>query len=1476
MPSRAEQLSALRAARQSGKTNFDSYQVKEEAQLYETVDEDHYKKIVRKRLDEDDFVVDDNGEGYADDGREDWQDERRNDYDSESENDLPGRGKAAKRKRDEDAAQKAKINNGISKYFNNAQSTVTATKPKQATSAADAAFMADLLGEVNTNLPSRRPMGQMKPVKSENRRKTRVLSPPVERPRKVSSRQTESLPQRDQSPAPAIADDEPSYAPPDDDVHMSDVIPSSPVVKAVQRKEKPIKVEEDEEDDDMLEVAQVTTHAAAGGASVNLRGSRPVLKPIKKQDYPTPESSSPTRPAPDVVELPAWANVTDKLNLLSSPAPSEAVTAGKLAAQDAVEEDGSLRMFWTDYTEINGSLCLFGKVKDKKSGQFVSCFIKVDNILRKLYFLPREYRQKHGRETGEEVDMGDVYDEVGKIMGKMGVHEHKTKPCSRKYAFELPDIPKEADYLKLLYSYDKAPLPVDLQGETFSHVFGTNTALFEQFVLWKNIMGPCWLKVDAEAANFNAVNNASWCKLELGVNKPGMITTLGDSDNLEAPPLTLMSIALRTTMNVKDNKQEILVASARIYENVSLTDTTPAEKLPSRTFTVMRPNGQYPVGFSMDVEKHRGQSAVIKMEKTEGALLSMFLALLAKADPDVLMGHRLDDVDYSLLLSRMRDRKTPGWHRIGRLKRVDWPKNIGKGGGSFYVERQLAAGRLLCDLANDMGKSLMTKCQSWSLDEMVDLILAGDNKRREMDAEAALRMAGSRAGLMNYVKLVEADTYFISAVAIKVQMLPLTKILTNLAGNSWARTLSGTRAERNEYILLHEFHRNKYICPDKLYNKGKQQKSEDDNPEGEDTTAKKKDKYKGGLVFEPEKGLYDKFILVMDFNSLYPSIIQEYNICFTTVERGDLGEDDEKCPEVPTDTANKGILPRLIRTLVQRRREVKKLMKDKTATSEQIATYDIKQTALKLTANSMYGCLGYTKSRFYARPLAMLTTSKGREILQSTKDLAEGEHRLKVIYGDTDSVMVNTNVDNIADAMKIGNEFKKSVNERYELLEIDIDNIFRRLLLHAKKKYAAVNMIEKNGKWIDQLEVKGLDMRRREYCALSKETSTELLNYLLSGEEPETVVQQIHDYLREVAANMKANSIPLRKYTIYTQLGKAPQDYPNADSMPSVQVALKLMAKGKQVKAKDVMSYIICGEASGSAQKAASNAYPVDEVLRAENGLTPDVDYYLHKQILPPVERLCAPIDGTNVTLLAECLGLDTSKYRVSTASNAIGNTDNEIHPLESQIPDNIRFKGCDPLGLLCLGCRQRFQYRGLSASPSDEEEMYPSALLTHEGITCPHPSCNRTMPNLTLVAQLESQIRAHTAQYYSGWLICDEATCNNRTRQMSVYGHRCLGPRGLAHGCSGRMTFEYSEKMLYNQLLFLQRMFDTDKAVEGLVKGSASVQGEEREKNKVALEVNRTRWDTCRRVVDSYLDKSGWGWVSMDSLFGFALKAIA
>ncbi len=92
--SKAARLAELRALRASGKTRLSTYQVADEENLYDEVDEEGYKKVVRSRLDQDDFIVDDNGEGYADDGREEWMGEKRYDSASGSEEELPLKGKA--------------------------------------------------------------------------------------------------------------------------------------------------------------------------------------------------------------------------------------------------------------------------------------------------------------------------------------------------------------------------------------------------------------------------------------------------------------------------------------------------------------------------------------------------------------------------------------------------------------------------------------------------------------------------------------------------------------------------------------------------------------------------------------------------------------------------------------------------------------------------------------------------------------------------------------------------------------------------------------------------------------------------------------------------------------------------------------------------------------------------------------------------------------------------------------------------------------------------------------------------------------------------------------------------------------------------------------------------------------------------------------------------------------------------------------
>ncbi|KAG5518322.1 hypothetical protein PMAC_003119 [Pneumocystis sp. 'macacae'] len=1319
-------LAELRALKAAGKTRLESYKIKDEENVYDWVDDEGYREIVRRRLDQDDFVVDDNGEGYVDYGIEEWETKK--------------------------------------EHFSEEEELYLKTTEEEIN------FMANILGEID---------GKEQYAISEKTCELRSIprkrqaSPPLKnsnilnRLEKASSIYTKQK----ESNSPIHLSNDKHNIP----NHPYDTIPSDPLSKEDTSLSSNInqrfhKLKAGSKDENEFEVKQLTRQDIKQNKTIILEKHNRFPFESAKIAISEPTSS----PILEKIDASSWMDVNKSLNIMSSP-DILPYTAKKENYEDFIEDDGSLMMFWIDYTDLNDSLCFFGKAYNKKVQKYVSCFLQIHGIMRNLYFLPRKFKLNDKHST--EVTMGDVYEEVSELFEKFKIDEFKSKPKNRKYVFEFPDVPHQCDYLKVLYPYTKPTIPQDTSGNTFSRVFGTNTSLFEQFVLYKKIMGPCWLHIKEPQFTFG--QNLSWCKLELGVISPECIFPISDSESDHPPPpLTLMSIALRKIINHKENKQEIVVISTRIYENISLDDPTPTNNLPSQTFTIVRPIEQlFPTGFEVLAKKHKG---TIKIEKTESSLLNCFLAKIQNVDPDVYIGHEWHTVDFGILLSRMKEKKIMNWHRVGRLKRKEWPKISGHSG--IFTEKLLASGRLICDLANELGRSLI-KAQSWTLSELCRIQLGIE--RYEIDDEKIIfSWTDTAKGMMEYIIHCEVDTYFIIAIVLKVQMLPLTKQLTNLAGNNWARTLTGARAERNEYILLHEFHREKYICPDKTVAKSKIIDINEEDELCDIAPLKKKDKYKGGLVFEPIKGLYDKYILVMDFNSLYPSIIQEYNICFTTVDRHEC-ENDEKIPELPDEQIPQGILPKLIETLINRRKQIKNLMRDKNASCIQKMQWDIKQQALKLTANSMYGCLGYTRSRFYARPLAILITYKGREILRNTKELAESLN-LQVIYGDTDSVMINTNVETFEEAMKIGNEFKKHVNERYKLLEIDIDNVYQRMLLHAKKKYAALHLIEVNGKMEPKIDVKGLDMKRREYCILAKEASSYVLDQILSGKQTEFVVEKIHDYLRDFANKIRIGDFQPAKFIIYNKLGKNPEEYPNGKSMPHVQVALKKKAKGDNVKANDVIGYIITGNENDNKHIAERACLPQDVIKSS--------DIKIANQILPPIERLCAPIEGTDRTRLAECLGLDIRKYQI----NEINSVEYKISTYESHLTDEERFKSVTSFIITCNSCHEKIDFKGLAKSKE---------FVNLEGIFC---KCGKKIPIYTVSAQLESQIRNHISIYYNAWLLCNDPSCANHTRQIGVYGRRCS-----IKNCQGQMYFKYSDKMLYTQLLYYDSLFNVNKARE-------------------------------------------------------------
>lgn len=404
-------------------------------------------------------------------------------------------------------------------------------------------------------------------------------------------------------------------------------------------------------------------------------------------------------------------------------------------------------------------------------------------------------------------------------------------------------------------------------------------------------------------------------------------------------------------------------------------------------------------------------------------MLGFVMAKIARIDPDVIVGHNILGFDLDVLLHRIKANNIPHWSRIGRLKRTNLPKlQHGPGGKANWQERAIAGGRLLVDMQTSSREFI--RLTSYDMSELVQTQL--QRKRVDVDGAMIPAMYSDSENLLQLVDHVEQDAWFVMTLMFKLHVLPLSKQITNITGGLLARTFAGGRSERNEYLLCHEFHNKKYIVPDKFQQQA-MSKGGDDDEEGGGAKKKgprrKKAEYAGGLVLEPKKGFYDKFILLLDFNSLYPSIILEYNLCFTTVKRDHLIKDPESgdtpMADVPDAGAEPGILPEVVERLVRRRRGVKDLMKNE-SNPDKLTDLDIRQKALKLTVNSMYGCLGFKGSRFQAKAIAALITSKGREILQKTVDLSQDQLGLDVVYGDTDSIMINTRSDDLKEVKAIG------------------------------------------------------------------------------------------------------------------------------------------------------------------------------------------------------------------------------------------------------------------------------------------------------------------------------------------------------------------------------------------------------------------------------------------------------------------------
>uniref|UniRef100_A0A8D3B6P4 DNA polymerase n=1 Tax=Scophthalmus maximus TaxID=52904 RepID=A0A8D3B6P4_SCOMX len=1111
-----------------------------------------------------------------------------------------------------------------------------------------------------------------------------------------------------------------------------------------------------------------------------------------------------------------------------SEAPAEVqVDSSKLPLVEGSDGEQVFRFYWLDAFEDQysqpGVVYLFGKVWIESAKSHVSCCVSVKNIERTMYLLPREYKAnpKTGEVSDTPVEMMEVYQEINELSEKFKIMKFKSKKVEKNYSFEIPDVPSQCEYLEVRYSAEYPALPSDLKGKTFSHIFGTNTSSLENFLLSRKIRGPCWLDIKTPQLMNQPV---SWCKVEALALRSDLVTVVKD---LSPPPLTVMSISLKTIQNPKTHHNEIVSLAALVHYQFHMDKAPPQPPYQTHFCVVSKPaDCIFPYDFKDAVRKKNGK---VEIAATERTLLGFFLAKMHKIDPDVLVGHDIFGFDLEVLLQRINVCKVPHWSKIGRLRRANMPKLGGRGS---FAEKSATCGRLVCDV--EISAKELIRCKSYHLTELTAQVLKME--RVTVPQEEIKNLYSDSPHLLYLLELTWTDAKLILQIMCELNVLPLALQITNIAGNVMSRTLMGGRAERNEFLLLHAFHDKNYIVPDKPSFRKADGEEDVDAGKGK---RKKKAAYAGGLVLDPKVGFYDKFVLLLDFNSLYPSIIQEFNICFTTVQREAHNtkkkeeDEPEDIPEIPDSNLEMGILPKEIRKLVERRRQVKQLMKQQDINPDLYMQYDIRQKALKLTANSMYGCLGFSFSRFYAKPLAALVTHKGREILMHTKDMVQ-KMNLEVIYGDTDSIMINTNSRSLEEVFKLGNKVKAEVNKLYKLLEIDIDGVFKSLLLLKKKKYAAL-VVEHHGEgqYSVKQELKGLDIVRRDWCDLAKECGNYVIGQILSDQSRDVIVENIQKHLVEVGEKVASGDIPLNQYEINKALTKDPQDYPDKKSLPHVHVALWINSQGgRRVKAGDTVSYIICKD--GSTLTASQRAYALEQ-LQKQEGLSLDTQYYLAQQVHPVVSRICDPIEGIDSVLIATWLGLDPSQFRAQQQHQREEEADGMLGA-PVQLTDEERYKDCERFTFSCPQCGTNniydsvFEGAGLKLEPSL--------------MRCCHVPCgSRPIDHTVNISnKLLLDIRRHIKKYYTGWFVCEDPACQNRTRRLPIAFSR-HGP--ICPACT-RATLrpEYSEKALYNQLCFYRFIFDWDYAATKVLQGE--------EKSKTAHDIQLLKSTALIQETDS------------------------
>jgi len=324
-------------------------------------------------------------------------------------------------------------------------------------------------------------------------------------------------------------------------------------------------------------------------------------------------------------------------------------------------------------------------------------------------------------------------------------------------------------------------------------------------------------------------------------------------------------------------------------------------------------------------------------------------------------------------------------------------------------------------------------------------------------------------------------------------------------------------------------------------------------------------KYKGAIVVEPVPGVHFN-VAVMDFPSLYPSIIKVWNLGYQSILCPHSECQNNKVPDTPHWVCKKyrDLESLLIGSLKDLRVWwYKPKSKDKSLPSELRSWYNVIQSALKVILNASYGVFGAETFDLYCPPVAEATAAVGRHAITQIINEAR-KSNIEVIYGDTDSIFLKNPSEDQIDALA-------KWSERELRMGLDVDKIYRYAVFSSRKK----NYL---GIYPDgSVDVKGLTGKKKHIPLFIKEAFDQMKERLGQAKSPaefEEAKKDIRRIIRDCYLKLKQRRWErLDDLAFHVVLGEAPERYVKTTPQ-HVKAASLLKEKGYDLKAGDLISFV--------------------------------------------------------------------------------------------------------------------------------------------------------------------------------------------------------------------------------------------------------------------------------------------------------------